>query len=78
MTTDYRSWGETRNCHGCRYWSEMIAKSVGSGMQAMCLGPGSPMRSQYTSKRQTCDKWDAGYLGAVDAPEGNPYEVNQP
>jgi len=72
---DYRSWGETQNCHGCRYWSEMIAHSEGSVMKAMCLGPGSTNYAKYTAKHQTCDKWQEGSLGAVDSPEGDPYAV---
>ena len=72
---DYRSWGETKNCHGCRYWSEMIAQSGESGMQALCLGPRSPNRAKYTTKTKTCDQWEEGSLGAVDSPEGDPYAV---
>ena len=28
---DYRTWGATRTCKGCRYWSEMVAQSIGGG-----------------------------------------------
>ncbi len=37
---DYRSWGATKNCHGCRYWSEMLARSRGEGIIAKALGTG--------------------------------------
>ena len=73
---DYRSWGETRNCKGCRYWSEMLARSEGGGpVQAACLNNKSPNRSKFTSGTVTCDQWEAGDLGAVDSPVANPYEV---
>ena len=74
---DYRSWGESRNCHGCRYWSEMLARSHGSGTQAMCIAPrnaDAPHSGKYTDKRQTCNAWADGCFGAVDSPGGNPYE----
>ncbi len=63
-----RTFGETRNCAGCRFWSEMIAKCDGDGpVQAMCLGDGV-LKSRYTTARQTCKSWKAGHLGAVDEP----------
>lgn len=71
---DYRSWGETRNCHGCRYWSEMLARALGGGpVEAMCLGDNSPHRDKYTTKRTTCVAWAEGSMGAVDQPGGDPY-----
>lgn len=75
---DYRSWGETRNCHGCRFWSEMIAEYNGAtGMRAMCIaprGPDAPNSGKYTGKLATCAAWQEGSLGAVDDPGGDPYE----
>ncbi len=70
---DYRSWGNTRNCKGCRYWSEMLAQSTGNGLQAMCISNG-PNRMKYMSQHRTCAAWEEGSLGAVDEPGGNPYE----
>ena len=33
-----------RNCGGCRYWSEMIAQSIGGReVEAMCLSPDGPV-----------------------------------
>ena len=33
-----RTYGETRNCAGCRFWSEMLAQAIGGGpVTAMCL-----------------------------------------
>ena len=50
---DYRSWGGTRNCKGCRYWSEMVAHSIGGGpVQAMCLSPASPNQIGRASCRE--------------------------
>ncbi len=71
---DYRSWGGTRNCKGCRYWSEMVAQSIGGGpVQAMCLNQASPNRAKFTGPTRVCDQWAEGSLGAVDDPGGNPY-----
>lgn len=64
-----RTMGETRDCRGCRFWSEMIAQSIGGGpVQALCLSEGGPFKGKYTSGRQTCDAWKSGHLGAVDDP----------
>lgn len=75
---DYRSWGETKNCHGCRYWSEMLARSSDSedgwGIEAYCLNHKSSMRGRYTSRQQSCKEWESGELGAVDSPGGDPYQ----
>lgn len=63
---DYRSWGETQNCKGCRFWSEMLAESRGNGLQAMCIaGPDSPHSGKYTSGHRTCDAWQEGSLRAA-------------
>lgn len=71
---DYRSWGDTKNCHGCRYWSEMLAQAIGDGpLEAMCLAQDGPYTGKYTTKRQTCKAYEEGSLGAVDDPGGNPY-----
>ena len=64
-----RTYGETRNCAGCRFWSEMIAQAGGDcvGVEAMCLGDG-PKHGKYVSARATCDAWKSGHHGAVDEP----------
>ena len=67
-----RTFGETKNCAGCRYWSEMLAQAIGGGpVQAMCLGEGQ-YRGKYTSARGKCDKWASGHHGAVDDPYCDP------
>jgi len=64
-----RTYGSTKNCAGCRYWSEMIAQVVGGGpLEAMCLAEGSPFAGKYVSERQKCASWKSGHLGAVDDP----------
>lgn len=76
---DYRSWGTTKNCHGCRYWSEMFAEVIGGGpLMAMCLHEeGAKYAGKMTTQRQTCEGWEEGSLGAVDSPGGNPYEYEK-
>ena len=71
-----RTFGETRDCAGCRYWSEMLAMADGGGpVKAVCLAPAGPRRGQYQSGRATCDAWASGHYGAVDEPGdgGDPY-----
>lgn len=64
-----RTYGETRNCAGCRFWSEMIAQCRGGGpVEALCLSDSSPHSGKYTTARITCDAWKSGHLGAVDDP----------
>lgn len=71
-----RTYGETRDCNGCRFWSEMIARALGRGVEAMCLaGEGTPYGGKYTIGRQTCDAWKSGHHGAVDDPPNYGEEV---
>lgn len=73
---DYRTWGETQNCKGCRNWSEMLARADGGGpVQAICLSSESPNNGKWLTGSQTCVNWQSGELGAVDDPSGNPYEM---
>lgn len=68
---DHRTYGATRNCKGCKYWSEMIAKCEGGGsVQALCLASASPNASKYTVASTTCDAFEPGYDGAIDQPGG--------
>jgi len=72
-----RTYGETRNCAGCRYWSEMLAMCEGGGpVKAVCLMRDSKMFGKYTHPRQTCNAWASGHLGAIDEPGEPPdYEA---
>ena len=64
-----RTYGETKNCAGCRYWSEMIAKCEGGGsVEAMCLSNTSPLTGKYTHAGRSCEAWESGHHGAVDDP----------
>jgi hypothetical protein len=64
-----RTSGETKNCGGCRFWSEMIAQSIGgSAVEAMCLADGGPVQGKYMVANQKCAAWKSGHLGAIDDP----------
>ena len=67
-----RTYGETKNCAGCKFWSEMIAQSIGGGpVEAMCLankGPDAPWSGKYTQRWMKCKAWEAGPYGAIDDP----------
>lgn len=65
---DHRTYGETKNCKGCRFWSEMIAKTENFAVVAMCLSKDSPNKGNYMAGHNKCSAWDSGYLGAVDEP----------
>jgi len=65
----HRTYGETKNCAGCRYWSEMLAHALGGGpVEAMCLAGEGPFQGQYVAGYRTCPSWKSGHYGAVDAP----------
>jgi hypothetical protein len=77
---NHRTYGDTKDCAGCRYWSEMIAKCNGGPVEAMCIAPvGSPKRIGYTTGRGTCTAWASGHDGAIDEPDSDPdrYETEQ-
>lgn len=58
-----------RNCSGCRYWSEMIAQSIGGrDVEALCLIQGGPASGKYMVGTQTCPEWAKNSHGAVDDP----------
>lgn len=64
-----RTYGETKDCRGCRFWSEMVAQAIGGrGVEALCLSGTGPKASKYTSARTTCDAWKSGHHGAIDDP----------
>ena len=75
---NHRSYGETKNCKGCRFWSEMLAQAIGGGpVQAMCLSDEGPNKGKYTSARITCEAWKSGHHGAVDEPPDYGAEVRE-
>jgi hypothetical protein len=73
---EHRTYGETRNCKGCRYWSEMIAGNVHNGggeIEALCLAQKpAPFHGQYKHPRSTCSAWASGHHGAIDEPGQDP------
>lgn len=72
---DYRSWGQTQNCKGCRFWSEMLAEGDAIGVRAVCLNSASPASGNYTRGGTTCAQWVEGSMGAIDQPGGDPYAM---
>jgi hypothetical protein len=69
---EHRTYGETRNCKGCRYWSEMIARTNDNGcITALCLANGT-RKGQWTPAYLTCEAWASGHLGAIDEPGQDP------
>ena len=63
-------------CDTCRYWSEMVAQSNGYGVDAMCLNEKSPNKHKMIAGSVSCDVWEDGYFGAIDAP-GNENAYNK-
>jgi len=63
-----RTYGQTKDCKGCRFWSEMIAKAEGGGVMALCLADGGSRHGKYTTAGTTCEAWKSGHHGAVDDP----------
>lgn len=47
-------------CMDCRYWSDMIARSGKSGIEALCLSAASPNMQRYMTGRNGCDAWKSG------------------
>jgi hypothetical protein len=58
---------EIHNCGNCKFWSDLIAKSQGSQVVAMCLAVGSPYRNTYTPEHRECRVWRGG--APVDDPD---------
>jgi len=72
----HRTYGQTKDCKGCRYWSEMIAMADGGGpIKAMCLSTDGPRNGQFVTGHQTCTDWKSGHYGAVDDPPNYGAEV---
>lgn len=69
-------WIGERNCGGCRYWSEMIAQSIGGrSVEALCLNSAGPCSGKYVVETQTCDGFARNTFGAVDDPPDYGEEV---
>jgi hypothetical protein len=66
-----------RVCEKCRYWSEMIAMTIGPAMTAMCLKEGGPKHGAMTMGSTTCAAWAWARLGAIDDPRQNPARYSE-
>ena len=51
-----------KKCEGCRYWSELMARSNATctGVEAMCLNSHSFKYGEYTIYREDCDLYSPG------------------
>ncbi len=61
---------ETR-CRTCCYWSELIAKTHGGSLVAMCLAANGPHAWRYTRDDAGCPRWEAARDGAIDDPQNS-------
>ena len=78
MSND-RTYGQTQDCRGCRFWSEMVAMVDHRVLRALCLAKEpAPMSLQYTHGLQKCDAWASGHLGAIDDPGDDPERYEWP
>jgi hypothetical protein len=56
-------------CETCRFWSQMIAQSIGCGpIEALCLAPGGPMHGKFMRASDRCPWWKENTHGAYDEP----------
>jgi hypothetical protein len=62
----HRTYGETKDCAGCRFWSEMLARCNGGPIEAMCLNKKSKKYQKYVTATIICESWESGEFGAVD------------
>jgi hypothetical protein len=58
-----------KDCGNCRYWSQMVAQSIGCGpIEALCLSPDSSWHSKYVRGTFLCVHWASDHHGKVDDP----------
>jgi acetoin utilization deacetylase AcuC-like enzyme len=60
---------KTDACRTCCYWSELIAKTRGGALVAMCLAEQGPRAWRYTRDDANCAAWQEARDGAIDDPE---------
>ncbi len=60
---------KTGACRTCCYWSELIAKTRGGVLVAMCLAEQGPRAWRYTRDDANCAAWQEARDGAIDDPE---------
>ncbi len=56
-------------CQTCCYWSELIAKTRGGLLVAMCLAANGPRAWRYTRDDAGCPAWEEARDGAIDNPD---------
>jgi hypothetical protein len=56
-------------CRTCCYWSELIAKTHGGLLVAMCLASNGPRAWRYTRDDAGCQDWEEARDGAIDDPQ---------
>jgi hypothetical protein len=61
---------DSKKCENCFYWSEMIAKSIGGTIHALCLNADSQFKDEYTEPTKFCLGWQENTNGSVDDPHG--------
>ena len=59
----------TNACRTCCYWSELIAKTRGGVLVAMCLSAAGPRAWRYTRNDASCAAWEEAREGAIDDPD---------
>jgi len=72
----HRTYGATIDCKGCRYWSEMLARTEGGPVMAYCLAPKAKPNT-WKSGTFTCAEWASGFDGAIDEPGSDPDRYTQ-
>jgi hypothetical protein len=57
------------HCRTCCYWSELIAKTHGGLLVAMCLAANGPRAWRYTRDDAGCPDWEEARDCLIDAPQ---------
>jgi hypothetical protein len=58
-----------KSCFNCRFWSQMVAQSIGCGpIEALCLSPQSLHNSKFVKATDLCDAHKSDHHGKVDDP----------
>ena len=58
-------------CRTCCYWSELIAKTHGGLLVAMCLAASGPRAWRYNRDDAGCPAWEEARDGAIDSPQND-------
>ena len=71
---NHRSYGESKDCKGCRFWSEMMAGTDANtgALRAVCLSMSSVQAGKWTIGSNSCAEYASGHDGAIDEPGSNP------